>query len=38
MHPGHDTMFYNVLRSAMAQGLYVEDVFGSQAGYYKHAW
>jgi hypothetical protein len=36
-HPGHDTMFYNVMRSAMAQGLSVEDAFGSQAGYYKHA-
>jgi len=36
-HPGHDTMFYNVLRAAMAQGLYVEDVFGSQSGFYKHA-
>lgn len=36
-HPGHDTMFYNVMRSAMAQGLYVEDVFGNQGGYYKHA-
>ncbi len=36
-HAGHDTMFYNVMRMAMAQGLYVEDVFGSQAGYYKHA-
>jgi len=36
-HPGHDTMFYNVMRSAMAQGLYVEDVFGKQSGYYKHA-
>jgi hypothetical protein len=36
-HPGHDTMFYNVMRAAMAQGQYVEDVFGSQAGYYKHA-
>jgi hypothetical protein len=36
-HPGHDTMFYNVMRAAMAQGLYVEDVFGSQAGFYKHA-
>ncbi|MGA2501330.1 MAG: hypothetical protein ABSH20_26625, partial [Tepidisphaeraceae bacterium] len=35
-HVGHDTMFYNVMRSAMAQGLYVDDVFGSQAGYYKH--
>jgi hypothetical protein len=36
-HPGHDTMFYNVMRAATAQGLYVEDVFGSQLGYYKHA-
>ncbi|HYO10284.1 MAG TPA: hypothetical protein VER17_15050 [Tepidisphaeraceae bacterium] len=36
-HPGHDTMFYNVMRSAMAQGQYVEDVFGDQGDYYKHA-
>ncbi|MDP9175745.1 MAG: glycosyltransferase [Planctomycetota bacterium] len=36
-HPGHDTMFYNVMRSAIAQGHYVEDVFGDQSGYYKHA-
>jgi hypothetical protein len=36
-HPGHDTMFYNVMRSAMAQGHYVEDVFGDQSGYYKHS-
>jgi hypothetical protein len=36
-HPGHDTMFYNVMRAAMAAGHYVDDVFGDQAGYYKHA-
>jgi hypothetical protein len=36
-HPGHDTMFYNVMRAAMAQGHYVEDVFGEQHSYYKHA-
>ncbi|HEX8523154.1 MAG TPA: hypothetical protein VF669_12930 [Tepidisphaeraceae bacterium] len=36
-HPGHDTMFYNVLRSAMTQGHYVDDVFGDQSGFYKHA-
>jgi hypothetical protein len=36
-HPGHDTMFYNVMRSALAAGHYVEDVFGDQGGYYKHA-
>ncbi len=36
-HPGHDTMFYNVMRAAMSQGHFVEDVFGPQSGYYKHA-
>jgi len=36
-HPGHDTMFYNVMRSAMAAGHYVDDAFGDQSGYYKHA-
>lgn len=36
-HPGHDTMFYNVMRSAVSEGHYVEDVFGDQSGYYKHA-
>ena len=36
-HPGHDTMFYNVMRAAITQGHYVEDVFGSQQDYYKHA-
>jgi len=36
-HPGHDTMFYNVMRTAMIQGHYVEDVFGDQSGYYKHS-
>ena len=36
-HPGHDTMFYNVMRSAIAEGHFVEDVFGDQSDYYKHA-
>jgi hypothetical protein len=36
-HPGHDTMFYNVMRSAVSQGHYVEEVFGDQSGYYKHS-
>ncbi len=36
-HPGHDTMFYNVMRSAISQGHYVDDVFGDQSGYYKHS-
>ncbi len=35
--PGHDTMFYNVLRRAMVEGHYVDEVFGSQDDYYKHA-
>jgi len=35
-HPGHDTMFYNVLAKATANGQYVEDIFGSQRGFYKH--
>src|SRR5687768_3238611 len=36
-HPGHDTMFYNVMRAAITQGHYVEDTFGDQHDYYKHA-
>ncbi len=36
-HPGHDTMFYNVLRSARREDLYLEDVFGPQDHYFKHA-
>lgn len=36
-HPGHDTMFYNVLASALERGKYVEDVFGLQGPFFKHA-
>ncbi len=36
-HPGHDTMFYNVMRAAMARGRFVDDVFGDQSGFYKHS-
>lgn len=36
-HPGHDTMFYNAMRLALPREEYVEDVFGSQDDYYKHA-
>ena len=36
-HPGHDTMFYNVLAQAMAKGKFVEDVFGLQAPFFKHS-
>jgi hypothetical protein len=35
-HPGHDTMFYNVLKKAFKDKLYVNDVFGDQATYFKH--
>ena len=33
---GHDTMFYRVLRSALAEGRYLDEVFGSQHTYWKH--
>jgi len=36
-HPGHDTMFYNVMAEATAEGLYLEDMFGNQHHYFKHA-
>ncbi len=36
-HPGHDVMFYNALRAARASGAYLEEVFGPQDGYFKHA-
>lgn len=36
-HPGHDTMFYNVMRQAHADHLYVNEVFGNQHTYFKHA-
>jgi len=32
---GHDTMFYNVMRTAMSQGHFLEDVFGDQSDFYK---
>ncbi len=35
-HPGHDTMFYNVLNEAREQGKYASDVFGDLSGYFKH--
>jgi hypothetical protein len=34
---GHDTMFYNVLEKAHRNRLYVNDVFGNQSSYFKHA-
>jgi len=36
-HPGHDTMFYNVMTRARAEAQYVEDVFGPQGDFFKHA-
>lgn len=36
-HPGHDTMFYNVMQTALAEGHFVEDVFGDQTTFYKHS-
>ena len=36
-HPGHDTMFYNVLDRARAQGMYVEDAFGPMDHFFRHA-
>ena len=35
-HPGHDTMFYNVIRRAHEENLYVNEVFGDQSRYFKH--
>lgn len=36
-HPGHDTMFYNVLRKAHEKEQYVNEVFGNQSDFYRHA-
>jgi hypothetical protein len=36
-HPGHDTMFYNVMACAQQEGQYLEDVFGEQSAFFKHA-
>jgi hypothetical protein len=36
-HPGHDTMFYNVMRQAHHDRLHAGEVFGNQHSYFKHA-
>jgi len=36
-HPGHDVTFYNVLDAALSHGRYLDDVFGPQDHYYRHA-
>jgi len=35
-HPGHDTMFYNVMHQAQQESLYVNEVFGDQSTFFKH--
>ncbi len=36
-HPGHDTMFYNTLKQAYEDKLYINEVFGDQNYYFKHS-
>ncbi|MCG3129127.1 MAG: hypothetical protein CHACPFDD_04037 [Phycisphaerae bacterium] len=36
-HPGHDLMFYNVLKLAREARVRLSDVFGPQHDYFKHA-
>ena len=36
-YSGHDTMFYNVMKEAHNQGLSINDVFGDQSFFFKHA-
>ena len=36
-HPGHDTRFYNVMRLALQEGETVDDLYGPQDDYFKHA-
>lgn len=33
-HPGHDTMFYNVMNAAIPRSCYLGDLFGSQDFFY----
>jgi hypothetical protein len=35
-HPAHDTMFYNVIKQAHKDRLYVNEVFGDQSSFFKH--
>ncbi len=37
MSSGHDTRFYNAMRIAAADGLSIDEVFGDQTSYFKHA-
>ncbi len=35
-HSAHDTMFYNVIKQAYKDRLYVNEVFGDQSSFFKH--
>jgi glycogen synthase len=35
-HPGHDTMFYNTMKQAYENKLYINEVFGDQSSFFKH--
>ncbi|MBL7107429.1 MAG: hypothetical protein ISS77_07470 [Phycisphaerae bacterium] len=37
-NPGHDTMFYNSLERGLERGVCVNEVFGDQSWYFKHAY
>lgn len=36
-HAGHDTMFYNALERGLDEGKSIQDVFGDQSWFHKHA-
>ena len=36
-NPGHDTMFYNIIKQAHKDMLCVNEVFGDQSSFFKHA-
>jgi hypothetical protein len=36
-HPGHDTMFYNVMDRALQSNLYLRDIFGEICQTFQHA-
>lgn len=36
-HPGHDTMFYNIMRWAQKNNFYLPEIFGSQDCYFEHS-
>ncbi|MBW8035511.1 MAG: hypothetical protein FVQ79_07740 [Planctomycetes bacterium] len=36
-NPGHDTMFYNVMKKAQENNQFVNEVFGDQSHFFKHA-